>query len=43
MTADVAGDLSAAGGVADQRDVSQVERLDHGCEIVGVAVHVVSR
>jgi phosphoribosylformimino-5-aminoimidazole carboxamide ribonucleotide (ProFAR) isomerase len=38
MTADVAGDLSAAGGVAHQRDVSQVERLDHGCEIVSVGM-----
>src|SRR5947209_9728935 len=41
MTADVAGDLPAAGGMAHQRDVSQVECLDDGREVVGVAVHVV--
>jgi hypothetical protein len=27
--------------VADQRGVSEIERLDHGREVVGVAVHVV--
>jgi hypothetical protein len=38
---DIAGDLPAAGGVAHQGGVSEIEGLDHGCEIVGVAVHVV--
>ena len=42
MPADVAGDFPAAGGVADQRGVVQVERLDDGGEVVGVAVHVVA-
>ena len=43
VSPDVARDLTAAGGVADDRDVVQVERLDEGGEIVRVAVHVVAR
>jgi hypothetical protein len=43
VTSDVTGDLPAAGGAAHQRDVVEIERLDHGREIVGVAVHVVPR
>jgi hypothetical protein len=31
---DVAGDL-AAGGVAHENGVLEIERLDHGCKIVG--------
>ena len=42
MAADVAGDLAAAGGVADQDGVVQVERLDQLREVVGVGVHVVA-
>src|SRR5262249_49171975 len=32
----------ASGGVAHQRGVLEIQRLDDGCQIVGVAVHVVS-
>ena len=38
---DVAGDLAAAGGVAHENGVLEIERLDHGCKIVGIAVHVI--
>ena len=41
MPADVARDFAAAGGVAHQRGVLQIKRLDHGRKIVGIAVHVV--
>ena len=37
MPADVSGDLAAAGGVADQDRVPQVQRFDDGREIVGVS------
>ena len=40
---DVSGDLAAAGGVADQDRIPQVQRFDDGREIVGIAVHVVVR
>ncbi len=43
MAPDVAGDFAAAGGVADERGVLEIERLDDGCKIVGIAVHVVPR
>ena len=39
---DVAGNFSASGGVAHQRGVREIERLDDGRKIVGIAVHVVS-
>jgi hypothetical protein len=42
VTADVAGDFAAAGGVADVDRVLQVERLDEFREVVGVGVHVVA-
>ena len=41
MAADVARDFAASGGVAHQRGVLEIERLDHGRKIVGIAVHVV--
>ena len=41
MTANVASDLASTGGVANQRRVFEVERLDDRCEIVGIAIHVV--
>jgi hypothetical protein len=41
VAADVARDLAAAGGMADQGRVSQIGRLEHCGEVVGVAVHVV--
>jgi len=43
VSADVAGDFAAAGGVADMDRVLQVERLDERGEVVGVGVHVVAR
>ena len=39
---DVAGDLAAAGRVADVHGVAQVEMLDHGRGVGGVGVHVVA-
>jgi hypothetical protein len=41
VATDVPGDLAAACGVADQDRIPQVQRFDDGCEIVGIAVHVV--
>ena len=43
VAADVARDLAAAGRVTHQGDVVEVEGLDKGREIVGIAVHVVAR
>ncbi len=43
MATDVAGDFAAAGGVADERGLREIERFDDGCKIVGIAVHVVPR
>src|SRR5690606_17977450 len=40
---DVAGDLSAAGRVADQHHVPEIEFFDDTGEVVGVGVHVVAR
>ena len=40
---DVAGDFAAAGGVANERGVLEIECLDHGGKIVGIAVHVIPR
>ena len=42
MTPDVAGNFTAAGGVADVDSVLQIKLLREGCEIVGVGVHVVA-
>jgi hypothetical protein len=42
VASDVAGDLSAASAVANQGDLVEIQRLDHGGEIVGIAVHVVA-
>lgn len=36
VAANVGSDLAATGGVADQRRVFEVERLDDRCEIVGI-------
>jgi hypothetical protein len=43
MAPDVAGDFAAAGGVAHEHGVLKIERLDYGCKIVGIAVHVIPR
>ena len=42
VAADVAGDLAAAGGVADVDGVLQVELFDELGEIVGIGVQVVA-
>jgi hypothetical protein len=38
---DVAHDLAAAGGVAHEYGVLEIKCFDHGCKIVGIAVHVI--
>ena len=43
IPSDVARHFAAAGGVSHHGDVRDIECADHGCEIVGVPVHVVSR
>ena len=42
MPADETGYFAAAGGVADHRDVLEVEVLEELEQVVGVGVHVVS-
>jgi hypothetical protein len=42
VAADIARDLAAAGGKADENDVLQAERLDHRRKVVGVVIHVVA-
>jgi hypothetical protein len=42
VASNVTGHLSTPGGVAHQRGVLEIQRLDDGCKIVGIAVHVVS-
>ncbi len=42
VSADVAGDLPAAGGVPDQSGVGEIECVDHRGQVVGVTVHVVT-
>src|SRR5215203_1033062 len=39
----VADDLAAAGGVAHEYGILEIERLNHSCKIVGIAVHVIPR
>jgi hypothetical protein len=43
VASDVADHFAAASGVADERSLLEIEGLDHGCQIVGIAVHVVPR
>jgi hypothetical protein len=43
MAADVPGHFAAAGGVAHQGDVVEIQGFDEGRQIVGIAVHVISR
>jgi hypothetical protein len=43
VTPDVADDLAASGGVAHEYGILEIERLNHGCKIVGIAVHVIPR
>ena len=40
--ANVADDLTTAGGVAHEYGVLEIKRFDHGCKIVGIAVHVIA-
>ena len=42
VTADVARHLAASGGEPDEGDITEVERLDDGGEIIGVGVHLVA-
>ena len=42
VSADVPHDFAATGGMTDQHHIAQVQRLDHGGEIVGVVVHGVA-
>ena len=42
MPRDIAGRFAAAGGVTHMHGVSQVEMLDHGGNIGGVVIHVVT-
>ena len=42
MLRDVAGRFAAAGGVTDMDRIPQVEMLDHGGNIGGVVIHVVT-
>src|SRR6185312_4150582 len=42
VTADVAGDLTAAGGMADVNCLAQIELFRQGRKVVGVRVHVVT-
>lgn len=42
MTADVVGDFAAAGRMADEHNVTEIERLDELGQIVGVLVHIVA-
>ena len=42
VPSDVARDFSAASRVAHHRDVLEIQGLDHGGQIVGIPVHVVS-
>ncbi len=43
VAADVARDLPASGGVANQRDLVEIEGFDHCRKVVGIPVHVVAR
>jgi hypothetical protein len=42
VTADIAGDFAAAGGMPDVDDMLQVELGDQFIEVVGIGVHVVA-
>jgi hypothetical protein len=41
VTPDVAGDFAATGGVAYEYGVLEIKRLNHGCEIVSITIHVI--
>ena len=41
MTSDIARDFASAGGVADERDVIEIECFDDRRQIVSVSVHIV--
>src|SRR2546427_9228792 len=42
MATDIAGHLTAAGGMADQHRILQIEHFDEHRQIVGVGIHVVA-
>ncbi|MNT47658.1 hypothetical protein D3C72_1843910 [compost metagenome] len=41
MATDIACDLAAAGGMADQNDVVKIELFDQFGQIVGILIHVI--
>jgi hypothetical protein len=43
VASDIASNFAAACGVADERGASEIERLDDGSKVIGIAVHVVAR
>src|SRR6185503_10471532 len=42
VPADVAGDLTASGGVSHHRDLMEIERFDHCRQVIGVGIHLVA-
>src|SRR5205807_5857896 len=42
MPADIAGNLAAAGGMADMHRISQIERCDECREVIGIGIQIVA-
>ena len=42
VTADVARDLAASGGVTRPYRLLQVQRLEKSCQVIGVCVHLIA-
>jgi hypothetical protein len=42
MSTDVARHFAPSSGEADERDVAQVERLDHRRQIIRIVIHVIA-
>jgi hypothetical protein len=43
MATDISGDFTSTSGVPHKRGIVEIKRFDHGCKIVGIAIHVVPR
>jgi hypothetical protein len=43
MATDIAGNFTSASGMAHKRGIIEIKRFDHGCKVVGIAIHVVPR
>jgi hypothetical protein len=43
MATDIASDFTSASGVPHKRDIIELKLFDHGCKVVGIAIHVVPR